>query len=53
MGVFAYGTNPYTVTLWAGIYENATLGSLIASDETVLQTGQIPQDVLDLCASRQ
>ena len=53
MGVFAYGTNPYTVALWAGIYENATLGSLIASEETVLQTGQIPQDVFDWYTSRQ
>jgi len=53
MSLFYYGASPYYVARWAGIYEEAILGSLITSDETILQTGQIPQDVLDWYASQQ
>ncbi len=47
MGMFNYAANPYTVARWGGIYEDAIVGSLITSDETILKTGQIPQDILD------
>ena len=39
--------SPYAVARWLKVYEHAVLGSLIASDETILKTGHIPQDILD------
>lgn len=43
--------SPYTVARWSGVYEDATLGSLITSEKTILETGQIPQDILDWYAA--
>ena len=53
MAALSFVGQPYLVAQWAGMYENAMLGSLIISDETILQTGQIPQDMIDWYASRQ
>lgn len=47
MGLCAYNINPFMAAQWSGVYQDAILGSLIRSDETILQTGQIPQDMLD------
>jgi hypothetical protein len=52
MGAFSVVAQPYTVARWAGLYDDAILGSLITSDQKILQTGQIPQDVLDWYASK-
>lgn len=53
MAVFFYVSQPYTVARWAGLYDEAILGSLITSGEQIMQTGQIPQDVRDWYVSRQ
>lgn len=52
MGVISFGMQPYTVARWLDMYDDATLGSMINHDKTILQTGQIPQDLIDWYASR-
>jgi type II secretory pathway component PulF len=42
-----YNFSPYTAARISGLYEYTVLGSLIASDEEILKTGQIPQKILD------
>ncbi|CAA0115657.1 Uncharacterised protein [Halioglobus japonicus] len=39
-------SEPYAIARWTGMYDNAIVGSLITSDDEIMQTGKIPQDVL-------
>jgi len=53
MGALTQSISPYTVARWSNVYEDAILGSLITSDDAILKTGTIPQDILDWYASSQ
>lgn len=53
MAAFFAISEPYAIARWTGIYDDAILGSLITSNKEIMQTGQIPQDVLEWYASQQ
>ena len=39
-------STPYILYRWAGLYDQALLGSLILDDESTMETGIIPEKIL-------
>jgi len=44
---------PYDVAHWLNVYEDAVVGDAILADERTMQTGQIPEHVLEWYRDRQ
>jgi len=52
MALLTFVGQPYNVARWFDMYDDAVLGSLITSDDKIMKTGQIPQDILNWYSER-